>query len=552
MQLMSIAGGGSGSNSYTLTYLVVGGGGAGGTYGTGTQATNSGGGGGAGGVVYSSVTVTAGTVFNIFIGAGGLGTTTSTVPGADGGSSVLTSAAVSVTAYGGGGGTTNNNGTYFSSTSTVGSGGGGGARGQNTQSSSAGTTATAGQGNNGGDGAAASGARAAAGAGGGGGAATAGGTGRTISAPTGGAGGNGTSISILTSSITIGAGGGGGGGGLVSNTAVAGGTGGGGTGGFVQTTNPSSQAGGNATYYGGGGGGAVATGSGSAAAGGSGSSGLVILSIPTANFSGTFAGADTSYTVGTNTVVIYSSTSNSSANSGTGSISFAASSFVSSTTQALMSLSQSTFTIEAWIYMTANPTTYNPAAGKYVPPLIGDMQTNAITAGWTFGPLNTGTGNCVGFYWYTTTYNCIFGTTTNMSLNTWYHIAMSVSSNAVSLYVNGVQQTLAGGSTLTSRGSGQTINGWALGTYNTNLSQYFGQVSNLRFVNGTAVYAGASFTPPSSNLTAISGTQLLLNATSNSTVYKDSSTNNFSSTASGTSWSSNSPYSNLATLSYTA
>jgi hypothetical protein len=71
---------------------------------------------------------------------------------------------------------------------------------------------------------------------------------------------------------------------------------------------------------------------------------------------------------------------------------------------------------------------------------------------------------------------------------------------------------------------------------------YAGLLTNFRWVVGSQVYT-ADFTPPTSPLTAISGTQLLLLASTESTVVKDSSTANRSPTNTGVVYSSNTPFS---------
>jgi hypothetical protein len=59
-----------------------------------------------------------------------------------------------------------------------------------------------------------------------------------------------------------------------------------------------------------------------------------------------------------------------------------------------------------------------------------------------------------------------------------------------------------------------------------------GYISNFRVVKGTAVYTSA-FTPPTTALTAITNTQLLLNTTYDANFLKDNSTNNFTVTNNG-------------------
>ena len=111
------------------------------------------------------------------------------------------------------------------------------------------------------------------------------------------------------------------------------------------------------------------------------------------------------------------------------------------------------------------------------------------------------------------------------AVNTWYHVAVVRSGSTITLYINGI----AVASTTNATAFGTSV--VAIGGYDptsTDLA-YTGYVSNVRIVNGTAVYT-ANFTPPTNPLTAISGTSLL---TCQSNTFIDNSTNNFTITANG-------------------
>ena len=239
--------------AYAASYLITAGGGGGGA---------DGGGGGAGGLLTGTTTLASSTVYTATVGAGGAGGTTSGGTAASGSNSVFSS----FTSIGGGG-AGNESGSGLSG----GSGGGGGRDGA---ASRTGGSGTSGQGNSGGSNSTTSPFPA----GGGGGASVVGATG---AGSTSGAGGAGTASSITGSSITY-AGGGGGGGNGSSLGAGAGGSGGGGAGAFTGAGNA-----GTANTGGGGGGSSnVVTN-----AGGAGGSGIVILSVPTAFYSGTTTGS---------------------------------------------------------------------------------------------------------------------------------------------------------------------------------------------------------------------------------------------------------------------
>jgi len=103
-------------------------------------------------------------------------------------------------------------------------------------------------------------------------------------------------------------------------------------------------------------------------------------------------------------------------------------------------------------------------------------------------------------------------TISTLPLNQWVHQALVRNSGTVKWYLNGVQQGSVSDST---NYSSSTY--FQMGMY----SNYFydGYISNARVVKGTAVYTSA-FTPPTTPLTAISGTIFL---TAQSNRFKDNS-----------------------------
>jgi hypothetical protein len=173
------------------------------------------------------------------------------------------------------------------------------------------------------------------------------------------------------------------------------------------------------------------------------------------------------------------------------------------------------YTIEAWIYPTSYKFDGTPAAV-----LVGNMNAGNTFDYWSFG-INSGTGR-IGFYYYNGSQQSVNSTDT-VPLNTWSQIAMTKTSSGITLFVNGISQ-----GTVAINGSPQSSSGTPLtiGAYNN--SYFAGYTSNLRIVKGTAVYTG-NYTPSTTPLTAISGTQLLT-AQSSSTI-TDASTNAYTITS---------------------
>jgi hypothetical protein len=253
--------------TYSASYLLVAGGGGGGS--------GWGGGGGGGGLLTGTTTLTVGNTYNFVVGGSG---TAGTSGGAGGNGGNSTGFSLTATGGGGGGGT--------SSAAGLSGGSGGGGAGN---SGTAGGSGTGGQGSAGGIGF--NGSVSTASGGGGGGATAVGVAGLSAVA---GAGGAGTASSITGSPVTY-AGGGGGGAGSGA-AAGAGGAGGGGAGGADAVGTA-----GTANTGGGGGGGGGHTGvNQSGAAGGT---GVVIVSVPTANYTGTTTGSPTITTSGSNTIM---------------------------------------------------------------------------------------------------------------------------------------------------------------------------------------------------------------------------------------------------------
>lgn len=94
------------------------------------------------------------------------------------------------------------------------------------------------------------------------------------------------------------------------------------------------------------------------------------------------------------------------------------------------------------------------------------------------------------------------------ALNTWCHIAVTRSGTDLRMYVDGVSVANTTDSTSFSTSANTVVIGDQAG-----FDSFAGYISNARILKGTAQYTGASFTPPTAPLTAITNTQLLLSGT---------------------------------------
>jgi hypothetical protein len=109
-------------------------------------------------------------------------------------------------------------------------------------------------------------------------------------------------------------------------------------------------------------------------------------------------------------------------------------------------------------------------------------------------------------------------------VDTWYHIALVRNgTSACTVYLNG-------SSIGTFAKTGLSAQNLVLGRDDDG-DFLNGNISNFRYVRGTAVYTG-NFTPPTPPLTAIPGTEVLLNTSNDANFLRDDSGNNYTVTGS--------------------
>ena len=196
-----------------------------------------------------------------------------------------------------------------------------------------------------------------------------------------------------------------------------------------------------------------------------------------------------------------------------GSAQFSGSNYLTVAGSAGTAMGTGDFTWEAWVYPTSS-SGYQAFIDTRTNPLGG-----GDTTGFYFG---TNTDTLAPIY-YTNGPQLV--SSVNLTLNAWNHVALVRTSGTVTLWVNGA----SGGDNVDSTNLTEQrvfIGSGGMGLYLT------GNISNLRIVKSTALYTSA-FTPSLSPFTAVTGTQLLLNTADGANFLKDSSTNNFTVTNTG-------------------
>ena len=189
--------------------------------------------------------------------------------------------------------------------------------------------------------------------------------------------------------------------------------------------------------------------------------------------------------------------------------------YLSIPNNAAFQLGTGDFTAECWTYATSMPQSFArllSVAGTYGGSNVG-LEINISTSA---APINsiefTINGN-------NTTYFRI-STNSAISINTWYHVAVTRLSGTIYCFLNGVLQTSStSGASTNINGSGGATIAAAIGGG----GYWPGYVSNVRILKGTALYT-ASFTAPTTPLTAVASCSLL---TCQSPTIIDNSGNNF-------------------------
>jgi hypothetical protein len=185
-----------------------------------------------------------------------------------------------------------------------------------------------------------------------------------------------------------------------------------------------------------------------------------------------------------------------------------------------MQMGTSDYTVEAWIYPTAN----GQANGSNI---FGQSAYGVSSQFIIFLNSSNKIGNYIEYDAGGGSAGPIITGTTSITLNKWTHIAVSRVSGVTRIFINGVLDASA-----SDAGGYRTVShNFCIGSQNGYGTSFFtGYISNFRVIKGTGLYA-SNFTPPTATLTAVTNTSLL---TCHDTTIRDASTNNFTITNNNT------------------
>ena len=114
----------------------------------------------------------------------------------------------------------------------------------------------------------------------------------------------------------------------------------------------------------------------------------------------------------------------------------------------------------------------------------------------------------------------------SITTNTWHHVAVSRTSGTTSAYYDGTRVVNQADST----NYAAPVANYGVGGRASGANYFTGYISNMRLIKGTGLYSGTTITVPTSPLTAVANTQLLI---CNNNRFIDGSTNAFTITKAG-------------------
>ena len=166
--------------------------------------------------------------------------------------------------------------------------------------------------------------------------------------------------------------------------------------------------------------------------------------------------------------------------------------WLSAPSNAAFSFGTGDFTIEYWLF---------PISFSTSPTLVDLRNIDSSPTGYSDYYSTAGKFNIY------IPYSTIYTSSATLATNTWTHVAVARQGTTIRVFINGVLDGTVSNSTNFTDTYCGLYRGWGSGGG----GNYFnGYGSNLRIVKGTAIYT-SSFTPPTTPLTAVSGTSLLTN-----------------------------------------
>ena len=181
--------------------------------------------------------------------------------------------------------------------------------------------------------------------------------------------------------------------------------------------------------------------------------------------------------------------------------------YLSTASSSGLAFSSSNFTVEGYVYFTS-------VAGGTSRGVFQISTTAGGIAGTLTNTVALGTNNASGGKWEVYAANTSTVASTALPIiNTYYHFAVVRNSGTTTLYINGSSVLSVADST------SYTGTYLGFGGYYSTSNLLAGNISNLRVVNGTALYT-ANFTPPVAPLQVIANTSFL--TLQNSTIIDNS------------------------------